>query len=53
MIIIESTIDISGIIDSLDDRERVKWIRELIETTNEAGTIDTIRSLAARPEYDD
>lgn len=52
MILVDHTIDISGIIENLTDRERLKWIKELIESTESSGTILEIRELANSENYD-
>lgn len=53
MLTLEHEIDLSEIIDKLTDRERIKWIRELVESIQEPGTIDFVRSFVARCIFDD
>lgn len=40
-------------INALPDRDRKEWIKALLKSIQEEGTIDEIRAIVASREYDD
>lgn len=46
-------INLSDTIRDLNDKDRIEWITALLETISEEGTIDSIRDLVAKDEWDD
>ena len=50
---IYTEINLSDTISDLSDKDRIEWITALLDTIGEEGTIDVIRDLVARGEWDD
>lgn len=49
----EITIDISDMIDHMNDRERIEWITELVASIDEKGTIEKVRKIVNDEGYSD
>lgn len=49
----EILIDISGMIENMKDRERIKWITELVASIEKKGTIEVVRKIVNDEEYSD
>ena len=52
-IYLDHQIDISGIIENLEDSERIEWVRQLAQSCENQGTITLIREIINNPKLDD
>lgn len=48
---IVAKIDLSTTVEMLSDKERVLWMMALLETIDEEGTIDLLRSIVNNPQW--
>jgi len=52
-IYINTEIDITGIIENLPDEDRIEWVRVIVSTVTQPGTVKEIRDLVNNPLLDD
>jgi hypothetical protein len=50
---LDHQIDISGVIGSLKDSERIEWVRQLAQSCDTEGTITVIREIVNNTNLDD
>jgi Mg/Co/Ni transporter MgtE len=53
LLMIENTLDVAGMIENFTDRQRIAAVRLILNSIGDEGTIQQIRSLAAKERYDD